>query len=170
MELARYGIQPAEIERDPRPSRITALLDAGRVIDARFRLEDTDDTVNAGGVQGEIKETGGPAKKASNIRTELVGFKRRQEELNRRAYPEEHEAHLVAERHAQRQKQMAADFWGSERVTQATALKLRVVFDEQGVSSIVAVESGHGGAGEGTEAQPAGHSDGNGAGGAGGSG
>lgn len=163
MELARYGVPYSEVVRDPRPSHLAALLDAGRVVDARFRLEDTDDTVNAGGVQGEVKETGGPPKpppKGPPIRTELVGFNKRQDELRRRAYPEEFTALLVLERRKAIQQQKAAEFWGMGSVTQATAMKFRIV-REGGEVSVVAVQAGHPTTGEGTERGPQDDTDGN---------
>lgn len=129
MELARYGVPPAEVHRDPRPSRITALLEAGRAVDARLRLENIDDAVARGGMQAEVKETYPPGKTPpkSDIKTEYVGFHRRRDELLERAYPG-----YLAAKEQQAQLAQRDAVLGSQTARSATALKFRVVRDEDG--------------------------------------
>lgn len=126
MELARYGVPPAEVHRDPRPSRIAALLQAGRAVDARLRLENIDDAVARGGMQAEVKETylDGKPPPPSKVRTEYVGFQKRRDELLERAYPG-----YLAARAADRELAAVLD---SKTARNATALKFRVVRDADG--------------------------------------
>ncbi len=128
MELALYGVSLRDLDADPRPSRIQRLLNAARVMDARRRLEDWEDTVNTNGMQGETVEytpngtRKAPPKNAG--RTVSVGHDARRKELEARAYPERVAAQerLDAKRADQAEKKAA--FWGSTGI--ATAVKVKV--------------------------------------------
>lgn len=133
MELAGYGVPVSEVERDPRPSRVTALLEAGRVISARRHLDALENEVNTNGVQGEVKETYPPGKKppSSGVKTELVGYRRNLEKWQRRAYPEQFTAEqleLAREAEQERQRKALFSLGGSD----ARPMRLQVVRDEEG--------------------------------------
>lgn len=134
MELARYGLPPSEVRRDPRPSRIQALLAAGRSIDARVRLENIEDDVSRSGVQGEMKETylKGKPPPPSNVKTELIGYQKRLQALTVQAYPELYTPAQRDERHAEEQRRKADAFFGLHEGSRVTAVKLRVLRDENG--------------------------------------
>ena len=140
MELARYGVAPSEVYRDPRPSRVAGLLQAGRAVDARVRLENMDDDVARGGVQGEIREIYPPGKsapKSSGVKTELVGYKRRREELLERSLQVDMEAQRRAEQAAKLQT-----VFQSKTAQAATAMRFRIVRDAEGNASAQLVPSG----------------------------
>lgn len=127
MELARYGVQPSEIERDPRPSRLAGLLQAGRVIDARIRLENSYDTINWGGLQGEVKEIGGRPTPPPKTKTILVGYQMRKKLLEERAYPEYHTEEARRQQHEAKQAAMIDDFWNEGPKLPGQELRVKMV-------------------------------------------
>lgn len=136
MELARYGVPISEVYRDPRPSRISRLLTAGRAVDARTRLEDIEDDVSRGGVQGAIRETYPPGKSPpppSGIKTEMVGYKNRLTMLRIKGLLpiEKTEEELRAEQRAK-----LDTVFNSATAKSATALRFRVVRDSEGNAKV----------------------------------